>query len=218
MASSNPQTIPVVINLLWNIAPRRVLDIGAGLGKYGVLFREYLELRHRDGGRQQTADSFLWRDRRVRIDCVEGFSDYIGELHKVVYDNIYNKDIVEFIEEEWDYDVIFAGDVLEHIEKAVAVEKLLPKLVERANMGVLISVPFHVEKQGPLFGNALDVHRSSWCPHDFRAAAPFVHVGRKGSQLISFLTREKRFYRIAQNGNVFWRKLRAIHRAIIDSW
>ena len=75
MASSNPQAIPVVINLLWNIAPRSVLDIGAGLGKYGVLFREYIELRHRDGGRQQTADSFLWKDRRVRIDCVEGFSD-----------------------------------------------------------------------------------------------------------------------------------------------
>jgi hypothetical protein len=56
------------MDLIVNINPNSVLDIGTGFGKYGLLCREYLELW--DG--RQNYDKFL-----RRIDGVEAFESYI---------------------------------------------------------------------------------------------------------------------------------------------
>lgn len=41
---SNVTAIPAVMETLIQLNPRSVIDIGAGLGKYGVLCKEYLDL------------------------------------------------------------------------------------------------------------------------------------------------------------------------------
>ena len=178
MPSSGPGTIPTALQLVWELAPKRVLDVGAGYGKYGVLFREYLVLRHSHEDRHQGKTSGL--SQVVRIDGVEGFAAYVGRLHQLAYDNMYVEGILDFINRDWEYDFIFIGDVLEHLEKSAAVEKVLPTLITRASMGVLVSVPAKVEEQGEIFGNPLEIHRSSWSARDLRQFAPYVHVGRKG--------------------------------------
>ena len=67
MPSSAPDVIPAVVNLVWELAPRSILDIGAGNGKYGVLFRDYLEQRLLD------IKDNLPVSRVARVDAVEGF-------------------------------------------------------------------------------------------------------------------------------------------------
>ena len=206
MPSSNPETIPSVIGLLWELAPKSVLDIGAGYGKYGVLFREYLELRLRQGHESGAETNPTRGNRLVCIDVVEGFADYVGDLHRLVYDNVYIENILDFVKsKECDYDVIFMGDVLEHVEKHLALN-LLSTLVLRAKMGVLIITPAHFESQQPLYGNKLETHRSEWNSRDFHGLAPFIHTGRKGSHLIIFLTKQVQYYQTAR-GNRLRRRL-----------
>jgi len=217
MPSSNPETIPVVIGLVWRLAPKRVLDVGAGYGKYGVLFREYLEMLHTRNSQPRPSGSTMWRKRLVRIDAVEGFSDYVGKLHYAVYDNVYIENIFDFVKKQWEYDLIFMGDVLEHIEKEAALNELLPALLARVAMGVLISVPAYAEAQGSEFGNELETHRSRWQFADFHGIAPFNYTGRKGNHIISFLTKQSQYYQIAR-GNTLRRKLRAIKRVVQDGW
>src|SRR5688500_13775984 len=126
MPSSNPETIPTIIEIAWRLSPRSVLDIGAGYGKYGVLFREYLELRHCDGGVDVNAHPRADARKTVRIDAVEGFPEYVGDLHRATYDEIHATNILDFLRHDWSYDLIFMGDVLEHIEKDIATRNLLP--------------------------------------------------------------------------------------------
>ncbi len=111
MPSSIPQTIPVVIDLIWLLKPMAVVDLGCGYGKYGTLFREYLGLRHREGrdgvhARGAYADL---KNGKVRVDAVEGWAPYVGELHSVVYDNVYIENIVAFCQRPWEvrYDFVF---------------------------------------------------------------------------------------------------------------
>ena len=44
MPSSRPNTIPTVINLLRQLKPQSILDVGVGFGKWGHLFREYTDI------------------------------------------------------------------------------------------------------------------------------------------------------------------------------
>ncbi len=217
MPSSDPETIPAVVGLLMRLAPKDVLDIGAGYGKYGALFREYLEMVHTQSSQPRLPGSTMWQKRLVRLDAVEGFSDYVGKLHYAVYDNVFIENIFDFIKRQWEYDLIFMGDMLEHVEKEPAINELIPALLPRAKIGVVISVPACVAAQGAEFGNEMEVHRSRWDCADFHGMAPFDYTGRKGNQIISFLTRDLQYYQIARE-NALRRKLRAIRRAVRDAW
>lgn len=181
MPSSNPQTIGVVLDIVWQLRPHSILDIGTGYGKYGVLFREYAELAL--GGRCHGPAE----ERRVRVDGVEAFADYVGELHRVVYDNVFTGDVVELAPDLTSYDVIFLGDVLEHIDKEIASSRLLPTLLKRAKMGVLVSVPAVTKEQEAVFGNEYEIHRSGWRLEDFRKVCPVVDGGVCGNHLVVFL-------------------------------
>src|SRR5713226_9262007 len=130
MPSSPPAGIEVIVEIVWRLAPRSIVDLGTGYGKYGVLFREYLELKHR------YALGFADAERReVRIDGVEGFPDYLGPLQRAVYDHIYVEDILEFTRRGQHYDLVFLGDVLEHFEKNAAMLSLIPALLSISDMG-----------------------------------------------------------------------------------
>lgn len=215
MPSSNPETIPCVVGVAWRLVPKSVLDVGAGYGKFGALFREYCELAIANG---DPADAKLGpHQRKVQIDALEGFPMYVGALHRAVYDNIFTVALEEFLSEQWAYDLIFLGDVLEHIDREVALRDVLPRLIERAQMGVLISVPATVRRQDAVFGNDLEIHRSQWFVKDFRRLTPYVHVGRKGSHLVAFVTRSKECLKRARGGRLR-QKVRALRQAMRDGW
>lgn len=216
MPSSDPRCIPAVIRIVKRLAPHSVLDLGAGMGKYGVLFREYLTLRH-FGKMGEYPDEHALQEK-IRIDAVEGFADYVTELHRCVYDNVYVSRIQDHAIAPDSYDVIYMGDVLEHIDKKEATEiGLLDRLVGGATMGVIISVPATVKEQDDVFGNELEIHRSQWSPADFRAAAPYAHIGRAGYSRIAFLTRDKKAYDRLKR-NPVRRKLHNLRYALSDYW
>lgn len=104
MASSDPTTIPKVVLLTQSLRPKTVLDVGPGNGKYGLLFREYLDMNY---GRE-LKDSW-----KVVIDCVEVEYKYITPVHHFAYTNVFIIDWMDF-EPKVKYDFIFMGDVLEH--------------------------------------------------------------------------------------------------------
>jgi hypothetical protein len=217
MPSSSPEVIPVVLRIVWELAPRSVLDVGAGYGKYGVLFREYLELRHRQGELHRLDGSEISSDRRVRIDALEGYRKYVGPLHALVYDQIHIANLLTEIEKVDTYDLAYMGDILEHLEKQQAREHVLPALLERMNMGLLISVPANASEQDATFGNELEIHRSVWTAADLRDAAPHALVGRRGSHLVAFLsTHADLVNKLRIHARP--RRLSILKRSLRDSW
>jgi len=161
------------MDLIIDINPMSILDIGTGFGKYGVLCREYLELW--DG--RHNYSRFL----RL-IDGVEVFGDYITPLHKFVYNNIYIDDIMEVLDKiETKYDLILLIDVLEHFEKhqgGVLLHNILHK-----NGGVLISTPKKPSSQKDVFGNVYETHRSEWTKGDLSSLAPNLFVNDRVSHI-----------------------------------
>jgi hypothetical protein len=149
---------------------------------------------------------------------VEGWAPYVGELHNIVYDNVYIENIVEFCQRPWqvEYDLAFLCDVVEHIERPAG-RALLETVAQRARMGVFVSLPYHDTEQGSVFGNTLETHQSHWRCREFRALAPFVKVGRKGGSLMAFLTRNRACYHTVC-GSAFRRKLRLVRDAFCDTW
>lgn len=158
------------------LKPMKVLDIGTGFGKYGVLCREYLDLWD---GRQKY-------EFTRRIDGVEAFRGYITPLHQYVYDNIYNDNIMKLIEKlEMGYDLVLLLDVLEHFEK-VQGRSLLNILLAK-NTGVLICTPKHPSAQKNAFGNTYETHRSTWTRKEFSQSANTFFVP-DGISFICYMT------------------------------
>ena len=68
MPSSSPIHIPIVISIVRQMQPQSLLDIGVGFGKWGHLFREYLDVCRIDMV-EETHQRDHWR---VRIDGKQG--------------------------------------------------------------------------------------------------------------------------------------------------
>src|SRR5881396_2814418 len=163
MPSSRPNTIPTVVHLLRQLKPQSILDVGVGFGKWGHLFREYtdiIEAEH-DPARYQRKN---WR---IRIDGIEGHRAYLTAMHDYLYDKIYVGDAAELIQQLPNYDLIFLGDILEHLEKPAGI-KLLQDAFARAGKAVIASTPKFETEQPALCGNELERHRSLWSELDFR--------------------------------------------------
>jgi hypothetical protein len=158
MGTSNWQNISYNIELIRKLDPMSILDIGVGFGRWGILFREFLE---------------IWENSRYDgnweriIDGVEIHKNYIKDYHKYFYSNIYIADAKEFLETTLNtYDLINFGDVLEHFNKSDG-EKLLSLSIEKAKY-VLINIPIgkHWQQQGT-DENPFEEHKSVWYNNDF---------------------------------------------------
>lgn len=158
MGTSNWQNISYNIGLVRKINPERILDIGVGFGRWGILFREFLEIWENgkyDGN---------WD--RV-IDGVEIFPGYLQDYHKFFYNNIHKGDALDFMRKtENRYDLINCGDVIEHFTKKEGVE--LIKLCLQKSKYVLINIPIgeNWEQEGTK-ENPYEAHKSIWFNTDF---------------------------------------------------
>jgi len=158
MGTSNWQNISYNISLIRKINPGSILDVGVGFGRWGILFREFLEIW----------DNAIYDGRWERIvDGVEIYSGYIKEYHKYFYNSIYIIDALEFLRNlEKEYDLINFGDVIEHLEKNKG-EELLELAVQKSKF-VLVTVP--IGKHWPQEGtaqNPYEEHKSTWYNRDF---------------------------------------------------
>jgi len=163
MPSSRPNTVPIVIHLVRQLKPRSILDVGVGFGKWGHLFREYTDIleSERDPARYRREN---WQ---VRIDGIEGFPNYLTEMHRYLYNDLHTGDARNLIRQLPAYDLIFMGDVLEHLSKADG-HQLLRDAFALADKAVIITTPKYETAQTDLCGNELERHRSLWAARDFR--------------------------------------------------
>jgi hypothetical protein len=179
MPSSQYYHISKIMEMIISLKPNSVLDIGSGYGKFGVLCREYLELWD---GRQKY-------EFKKRIDCVEVFKEYITPLHRYIYNNIYNANILDLATElHHKYDLVLLIDVLEHFEKKEG-SNLLNILINN-NKGVLISTPRKPSPQKDAFGNVYETHRSRWTENDLRGLGE-CHFTDDSVSLICYMSKNK---------------------------
>ena len=153
MPCSMPYNTSTISEIIWRTSPKSIIDIGSGGGKYGVIFRELTDWMR---GR------YYKNQWKIKIDCVEIFEKYITPIHQYIYDKITIGDIREIEIEK--YDLIFMGDVLEHIKRNEAIN--LFKKIHKSNSGmILISTPDGktqlAEKRNP-HGNDNESHVYMW--------------------------------------------------------
>jgi len=147
--------VTLMLEHVVRMQPRRVLDIGVGFGKWGLLVREALDFMP---GRIDKQD---WQ---VEIDGIDAFP-YDSPLHAWVYDSVRTANVVDVAEELTGYDLVVLGDVIEHLEKAEGLS-LLRKLLA-SNRNALVSTPAHFFEQ-EVERNLHERHLSYWQPDDFR--------------------------------------------------
>lgn len=162
MPSSRPNAVPVVVHLIKQLKPKSILDIGVGFGKWGHLFREYTDiLRSEDDPSRYRRENW-----QVRIDGIEGFPDYITDMHRFLYNEIMIGDVRSLAATIGTYDVIFLGDIIEHISKEDGMQ-LIRTLLNKTNKAIIFSTPKYETAQEALCENELERHRSLWTATDF---------------------------------------------------
>ncbi|MGE5194242.1 MAG: class I SAM-dependent methyltransferase [Deltaproteobacteria bacterium] len=163
MPSSYQGFISPVLEKVLESRPRSVLDVGLGFGKWGFLFREYLDAFW---GRSAPSE---WQ---AKIDGIEAHAPYLTGHHRV-YSHIHNGNALHVLPLLPDYDFIFAGDMLEHLHKEDG-RKLLSMIRAKSRLAML-SVPFGDQwPQGPVSGNLYECHRAVWEKEDFGDAQEVV--------------------------------------------
>jgi len=114
MPSSTYRTLSAIVHKIVFFKPDTILDIGIGMGKWGLLCREYLE----------TWDKRIYpKDWKITIHGVEAWRRYVNlPWISTVYNKVYCDDICLIMHKLPSYDLVIASDVIEHIEKEQAIE------------------------------------------------------------------------------------------------
>lgn len=140
MPSSYPENIPQVIKILQEYSPERILDIGPGRGKYGLMAKEYL-------------------GEDTLVNAIEVFPQYIDERLRSIYDTVFQENALDYREEDY-YDLVMVIDVIEHWAMDDAYE-LIDHLLE-SGCNVLVVTPRADLPQGAVNGNEWEKHISDW--------------------------------------------------------
>lgn len=154
MPTSNLHVAPYALHLIWEVRPvdrpLRVLDVGPGWGKYAGLIREYV-------------------DPEARVVALETWEPYVKQFDlwsKYAYVAV--GDVTA--QSAWwlsAFDVVFMGDVIEHIDKEPALA-----LLDRITTHIVVSTPrdfFH----NPAGLPDPETHRSHWTLDEVRAHPRF---------------------------------------------
>ncbi len=177
MPLSMPFNQGFIATTIWKYQPKSVLDVGCGFGKYGVIFREYLDVLW------ERYDKSEWK---ARIDAVEACDHCITPLHRYIYNTVFIGDARK-ISIPQHYDLVFMGDVLEHMPKEDG-EKLIDKFDTK---WILISTPTIMVEQKPYKGNEYEKHEYIWKEEDFKFEKYNVLFIRKIDILLTVMLEKK---------------------------
>lgn len=141
MPYSSNEGKDTVINWIDSVEHNRILDIGPGSGVYADLINT----------------RGMWYSA---LDAVEAWTPYIDMFNlKSKYTNVINIDVRNH--DDFNYDIIILGDILEHMSKEDAVS-LWDKCSKNAKYAV-ISIPIIHYPQGHEFGNPFEEHvKDDW--------------------------------------------------------
>lgn len=160
MPISRGSHISRIIEEVKMINPNSILDVGVGWGLMGAIFRAYTDIRLSE------LDESRYHHWQTRIDGVEVFRKYDNYMW-MGYDSVIKKDITDSLFDlpVKKYDLIYMGDVIEHLEKYRG-QALIESLLERCKY-LIIATPSPAPKQGEVLGNKFEEHLSSWDESDF---------------------------------------------------
>jgi len=159
MPTSRGSHLSYLTQLILEIKPKSILDVGVGFGSKGMLFREYTDIW--DG-------NYKKEEWKTIIDGIEIFPDYVSDLQKSIYNKIHIGNALAILPTLGNYDVIYAGDVLEHFNEKQGREFI--ELLKEHSPHVIITTPVKVSDQGSVFGNEYETHRSQWGKESFPEA------------------------------------------------
>ncbi|MFD9903923.1 class I SAM-dependent methyltransferase [Streptomyces sp. NPDC059063] len=137
--------------LAWyqEIEPGTVIDVGAGCGTYAQAVRA----------------GSSWKGRWT---AVEAWEPYVGRFGLAgLYDGVVIADARRLVAPFYRADLVIAGDVLEHMPRADAVQLLDKVRVHAANL--IVSVPVLHLDQGAVYGNPYETHIDHWSADQMRA-------------------------------------------------
>jgi hypothetical protein len=137
----------LMVLAILELAPLRVIDVGAGPGKWGKILND-----------------------RVPTDAIEVWQPYIREFGlNEFYDRIYCADARVWGVEDWQrYNVAVLGDVLEHMPKDDA-RDLVGRML-KAGLKLFLSIPVtDCPQKGEPFGNPFEEHVAQWSHEELLA-------------------------------------------------
>lgn len=181
MPTSTYRRIPAILGVLDHVPEcTSVLDVGVGFGKYGMLFREHLDVRRRRYSREE------WQ---TTIDGVEIWEKYLTPVHQYIYNQIYVGDIAKLVDSLPVYDTILLCDVIEHMPYNVGAELLLRLYEEHLNHAMAVSYPPIIGADWKRWENPNERHHIVWEAKDLIGLFP-CQVVVKNPQ-ICYIVKEK---------------------------
>lgn len=161
MGTSNWHNIPWCVQAIMQIQPKKVVDVGVGFGRWGMILREFGELWF---------DRVLPHEWEIEIEGVEAFEGSIADYHRQFYNRIHIGDalgVLPGLDGNWSLGIL--GDVLEHFYKSDG-ERVLNDLVERSDY-VMVNLPLGEDwPQEDMYDNPYEEHKAVWELTDFDPA------------------------------------------------
>lgn len=158
------ETVAPIVNEVYRLQPERMIELGVGFGKYGVLCRETLD------GMYGRVAKHKWQRK---IYGVEGFAEYENPCWGA-YDGVTVGDFTAM--DVSGHDLVLMVDSFEHLDPETG-SAFLSGLLRR-NKHVIISVPNGPCPQDNAHGNEYERHRATYYPHSFQQyKAKVLHTG-----------------------------------------
>ncbi len=205
MGSSFISQVPVIIDLIKQLKPLSVIDIGKGFGKYGFLIHEYYGI---DNSKKINSDKNLKEQSFVQIDAVEVDADFMLPHLNHLYNHVYFADIFDIYLDLSKYDLVLMIDVIEHLEKKMALELIAHFLKQDSK--IIVATPIDFFNQD-LYQSEYEHHISHWTYNDFKLLG-FVDVQKNEAGAIYLISNNKLDIRGFGLGLI--KKLRRIARSI----
>jgi 2-polyprenyl-3-methyl-5-hydroxy-6-metoxy-1,4-benzoquinol methylase len=164
MMTSFSENIKPILEAIVAANPKKILDIGSGFGKFGILAREAILSVRAESGDLTPTDN-------LEVDCVEMAKYFQNQpYHEKLYQNHYHMDARNI---EWEempkFDLVLLIDVVEHWSKEEAV-KIIKEIKEFTGAKILISTPREVAMyEKDYYGIDCPKHESQWTTSDFHA-------------------------------------------------
>jgi hypothetical protein len=147
MPMSNYLHLPVVMHYAAALEPQSVLDVGVGMGTYGFMVRQFLDI-----GRERV-DPSMWQ---LRIDGIEAFPPYKNPVWDYAYDTITLADVRTAVADLPNYDLVLCNDVLEHLTRDEG--RTVTRALLARSKAVIVTTPAHEYPQGAWGGNQYETH------------------------------------------------------------
>jgi SAM-dependent methyltransferase len=136
VSTSDPAGKPWTIRQIAKLSPQSVLDVGPGEGHYLEFIKSFI-------------------GDHIKVDGIEIWEPYVEKFQlDKRYDNLYVGDVRNH--DNFDYDIVIFGDVLEHMAEQDAVT-VWNKASLQARYGI-ISIPIVYHPQGVVENNPYEAH------------------------------------------------------------